>query len=276
MNPGLMDDHASIEYYDADYPSPDGPFPENFDATTEYQGVARDIARYSEIAGQTDGPVLEPFCGTGRVLLPLVQLGRHVTGIDISEAMLNQCRTKLAADEALRSRVTLVRADVREWRHPNDGFALAVVAFNSLLCIPEFDGQLTALRAICAALVPGGLLALDIVNPLNLKIQGDPVPRPFFTRRNTYNGNTYTRFASFSPFDAEHRQKLEGWYDEIASDGTVRRRMYSMIWRPIFRYEIQMMLEKAGFELVSMEGGHRKEPYVASSPRMFITARSRA
>jgi hypothetical protein len=46
-----------------------------------------------------------------------------------------------------------------------------------------------------------------------------------------------------------------------------------MHWRPIFRFEIELMLKQAGFEIISIEGGHLKEAYAALSPRMFIQAR---
>ena len=48
MNAGLGNDHPSIHYYDSDYPWSDDA--ENFDAVTEYQGIAHDVARYLEIA----------------------------------------------------------------------------------------------------------------------------------------------------------------------------------------------------------------------------------
>ena len=46
-----------------------------------------------------------------------------------------------------------------------------------------------------------------------------------------------------------------------------------MYWRPIFRHELQLMLRHAGFAIESLEGGHRAEPYTATSPRMFVQAR---
>ena len=73
MNVGLDYDHASIEYYDSDYPSPDGVYPENFDAVTPTQGLAFDLERYQEIASTKSGPILEPCCGTGRVALHLLR-----------------------------------------------------------------------------------------------------------------------------------------------------------------------------------------------------------
>jgi SAM-dependent methyltransferase len=275
MNPGLADDHSSILYYDGDYPSPyTSRFPENFDATTELQGLAHDIDRFREIARDTGGPILELCCGTGRVAIPLARDGHGVTGVDISSGMLARCRENLAQEPAeVRARIGLVEQDITALALPRRDFRFAFCAFNSLLCIPSFAGQSRALEAVAAHLPPGALLALDLVNPLQLKIDGDPVAKPFFTRRNPVTGNLYTRFAMMDPFDAEHRQRLHGWYDEIEPDGRVRRTHYSLYWRPIFRYEAELMLERAGFRIEALEGGHQKEPYTAQSPKMFILAR---
>ena len=100
----------------------------------------------------------------------------------------------------------------------------------------------------------------------------DATPKPFFTRKNRISGNTYTRFAMMGPFDSNHKQQLYGWYDEILPDGSVKRLQYSLYWRPIFRFEIELMLREAGMRLLQIEGGHRKEPYTLQSPRMFLIA----
>ena len=42
-------------------------------------------------------PVLELGCGTGRVLVPLLERGVDATGVDVSPAMLDRCRAKCAA-----------------------------------------------------------------------------------------------------------------------------------------------------------------------------------
>jgi SAM-dependent methyltransferase len=269
---------AATIYYDGDYPSQHfGVYPENFDGVTVFQGLAHDIARYVELAGQHGGPILEIGCGTGRVAMPLASAGHQVTGVDLSAAQLAQFRANLSrAGQGLDARVQLVEQDATRLDLGGQRFQMAIVAFNSLCCIPDFGGQQQALRGIAAHLTPGGVLVLDIVNPLRLKIEGDPVPKPFFTRRNPHNGNSYTRFAMVGPFDAEHRQRLHGWYDEIDADGHVVRRPYDLTWRPIFRHEIALMLDAAGFEIRSVEGGHQGEAYTAQSPRMVIQARRRS
>jgi ubiquinone/menaquinone biosynthesis C-methylase UbiE len=275
MNADADLSNSSVYYYDGDYPSPElSLFPENFDEVTKFQGLAFDVVRYREIASEEGGPVLELCCGTGRVAIPLAREGLSVTGVDISSGMLEQFAVNLKREEAaVAARIKTVRQDITSLALEENSFRLAIMAFNSLLCITDFAAQREALRAVSAHLTRGGLLVIDIVNPLNLKLQGDTLPRPFFTRKNPHNGNTYTRFAMMDAFDENHRQRLHGWYDEIDMEGRVRRQHYSMYWRPIFRFEIELMLKEAGFEIVQIEGGHMKEPYTAQSPRMFIRAR---
>lgn len=267
--------HPSITYYDSDYPSPitATSYPENFDGTTEYQGIAKDLVRYEEIACNIGGPVLELCCGTGRVLIPLARRGMNVVGVDVSSGMLEGARINLAREDSeVASRIELVEQDVTTLSLGSRRFRLAICAFNSLLCIVDFDAQLRVLERARAHLEEGGLLVLDIVNPLDLDLRGSSLPKAFFTRRNPHTGNRYTRFSMSDPIDEKQRQRLHGWYDEIDPDGVVHRTFYSMHWRPIFRYEIELMLRQSGFRLTAIEGGHAKEPFTASSPSMFIQA----
>jgi SAM-dependent methyltransferase len=266
--------HPSVHYYDGDYPSPESTaYPENFDEITAAQGLAHDIARYKEIAAATGGPVLELCCGTGRVAIPLAKAGFNVTAVDISEGLISAFRKKLSLEPAkVRKNMKIIQQDITRLSLERRDFKTIIIAFNSLLCVPEFKGQCAALEAIAKHLSPEGRLVLDIVNPLVLKFDADSVPKAFFTRKNPHTGNTYTRFAMRGAFDADHRQRLHGWYDEITPDGTVKRRHYSVYWRPIFRFEIELMLKQAGLRIETLEGGHLKEPYTAQSAHLFIQA----
>jgi ubiquinone/menaquinone biosynthesis C-methylase UbiE len=272
MNADSSSSNPSIYYYDSDYPSAElSRFPENFDETTKYQGLAFDVDRYKEIASHVGGPILELCCGTGRVAIPLARRGFEVTGVDISPEMLETFQHR--EPSTISSKLTLVRQDITELDLGGLRFPLAIIPFNSLLLITDFAAQCGALRTIAGHLSEGGLLVMDLVNPLDLPILGNSNPKPFFTRRNVHNGNRYTRFAMIGPFDESHRQLLHGWYDEVDSEGCVKRQYYSIYWRPIFRFEAELMLKEAGLEIVSIEGGHLKEPYTAQSPRMFIQAK---
>lgn len=51
-------------------------------------------AFYREYARNCKGLILEPMCGTGRFLLPLLKEGFHVHGFDASHHMLKILREK--------------------------------------------------------------------------------------------------------------------------------------------------------------------------------------
>lgn len=275
MNVGLNSNDPTISYYDGDYPSPfSSRFPENFDSTTKAQGIEQDIARFQELAASIESPVLELCCGTGRVAIPLARNGIEVCGVDVSSGMLAQFRSNLSREsEQVGHRISLFEQDVTHLDLDKKDFRFAYIAFNSLLCIPSFEGQTCAIQAAADHLAPGGLFAIDILNPMTLRFEGDSTPKLFFTRRNPENGNLYSRFSMLGPMDENQKQELHGWYDEIGENGTVARQFYSRHWRPIFRFEIELMLKQAGLQILAVEGGHLKEPYTAQSPTMFIQAR---
>jgi ubiquinone/menaquinone biosynthesis C-methylase UbiE len=69
-----------------------------YDATRGYPGnVAQQIAEAIDqaVAGNVQTRFLEVGVGTGRIALPLAQLGRAISGIDISKKMLAQLEQKM-------------------------------------------------------------------------------------------------------------------------------------------------------------------------------------
>jgi SAM-dependent methyltransferase len=51
---------------------------------------------YLEYAKEANGPILEPMCGTGRFLIPILEEGYPASGFDYSSHMLDVCRKKCA------------------------------------------------------------------------------------------------------------------------------------------------------------------------------------
>lgn len=275
MNASAPPDDPVIDYYDSDYPSAfHNPHPENFDEVTAFQGVRDDVARYEDLAGAIDGKILELCCGTGRVALPLAARGHRVTAVDMSAPMLERFRINMNRwPPEVAERLTLVQQDICQLDLQDKDFALCIIPFNSLLLILDLESQRAALHRAGRHLRPGGELIVDVLNPLQLTLGGSPIPKPFFTRTNTLTGQRYTRFAMADPLDEHQRQRLHGWYDEVGPDRHLKRIHYSMRWRPIFRFELELMLETAGFTITSIEGGHHSEPFKADSPHMFTRAR---
>jgi len=280
MNSGYKNEQTTIEYYDSDYPSLYfSKYKENLDSTFKYQGINKDVEKYLNILSELNIPnkeVLELCCGTGRISLPLANSGYKVTGVDILQGMLDKFQTNLNDNyQNSKRNISLVNQDITSLSL-NKKFQVAILGFNALLQIADFNKQIQALKCINDHLNEDGILLLDIVNPFIQNFKGDSTPKAIFTRRNTTTGNIYTRFSLTSPINAEQVQVLSGWYDEILPNGNVKRYPYSMQWRLIFRYELEMMLAKAGFDVISISSGYNDSPLVPYSLNMFVQVKKKS
>jgi SAM-dependent methyltransferase len=98
-----------------------------------------------------DGPVADLACGPSGAALLAAAAGRQVTAVDISDVALRLLGAE-AGRRGLRDRLTLVEADLREWRPAGRSYAL-------VLCTGYWDRAVfaTALTAVA----PGGLLGWE-------------------------------------------------------------------------------------------------------------------
>ncbi|MEN8152114.1 MAG: class I SAM-dependent methyltransferase [Planctomycetota bacterium] len=109
---------------------------------------------------RTGGPVLELACGAGKLLDVFARAGHEVTGLDLSEAMLDLARRRLAGlPDDVRRRVTLVRGDMADFDLGRT-FPAIVLADNSFRELPDRDALRTCLGVVRRHLAPGGLLLL--------------------------------------------------------------------------------------------------------------------
>src|SRR3984957_9916166 len=82
--------------------------------TSTYRRRIDDVQFYVGLAQKHGGPVLEYGVGNGRIALPVARHGVSVTGVDHSQPMLTDLRSRLRREPAeVRRRVTLHRGDMR-------------------------------------------------------------------------------------------------------------------------------------------------------------------
>lgn len=124
-----------------------------------FDGPRDDLPAYIGIAGELGAErVLDVGCGTGSLAILLAATGRTVVAADPATASLDVARSKDPGDA-----VTWVRAHASE--APTAGADLALMTGN-VAQVFLTDGQWTrALRAIGAALRPGGYLVFETRRP---------------------------------------------------------------------------------------------------------------
>jgi hypothetical protein len=138
-----------------------GPLATAFHVASHPRAGTEEIAWYAARLPGDAGPVLELMCGAGRLLVPLLEHGIHVHGVDLSATMLAACEGRVAATGRSTS---LFRQDVRELNLPFR-YAAAFCAAGSFALLPDPFAATTALARVRAHLIPPALLLLDLSVP---------------------------------------------------------------------------------------------------------------
>lgn len=244
------------------------PFARYYD--TDLGNYTDDLLFYREMARRTGGPVLELMCGTGRVLLPMAEDGYTLTGVDSSPAMLELAQAKLAA-AGVAHRVTLVPGDVRSVELPARHFALAFVAINSFMHLERIRDQFAALATAHKALTPDGLLILDLFNPDPVRLANED-NRLTLEREYELDGQRVLKFVANESDLASQVSRVTYFYDEVAPDGQMARRVMRFTMRWFYRYELEHLLARAGFMLRSVYGSYDLDDYTSESERLIAVA----
>ncbi|RYG27566.1 class I SAM-dependent methyltransferase [bacterium] len=115
-------------------------------------------AFYRAKAEEAGGPILEPMCGSGRFLIPLLREGFHIDGSDGSPEMLDACRARIEKEGAAASLAQQMLHEIEVSRE----YALVMIPEGSFCLVTDPEAAQEALRRIFAALRPGGRFVLDI------------------------------------------------------------------------------------------------------------------
>jgi SAM-dependent methyltransferase len=110
------------------------------------------------LSGRRCRRVLEPACGTGRLVVELARRGHDVTGFDLSDASLRFARRRLAA---ARRRARLSRAALQRFSFPRR-FDLAHCLVSTFKYLLDEASARHHLRCVARALDKGGFYLLGI------------------------------------------------------------------------------------------------------------------
>lgn len=135
---------------------------ECYDITKPIGGNYPDVAYYIKHLSAIGGRILEAAVGTGRLLVPLLEAGLNVEGIDNSEEMLGYCR-RHCRDRSLNP--VLYCGDLTTLDLPVKYNAI-VITLGSFMLLETRDRAIAALQAFGRHLVAGGQVFIDLEIPL--------------------------------------------------------------------------------------------------------------
>lgn len=181
----------------------------------------------ADLAG--DGPALEFAIGTGRVAVPLADRGVPVSGIELSQPMVDKLRAK-------RSDIPTVVGDMATTTVPGQ-FSLVYVVWNSIGNLRTQTEQVACFRNAARHLAPGGRFVIELWVPGIRRFPPGQEAVPFHVGR-THVG--------FDTYDMTTQQGTSHHYRR-RSDGTVTYGASN--FRYIWPAECDLMSQLAGLEL---------------------------
>lgn len=219
------------------------------------EGNLEDVPFYLSLIREIGGPVLELMCGSGRVLLPLLRHGIDADGVDCSGEMLSSCHER-AESEGLE--VRLFEQYAQELDLPRK-YGTALIPYGSFGLLTERDEALETLRRVAAHLEPGGQLLVDIGLPWAYD-RGAANGAWQLLREGTLEGGRLAQIDRCSTLDLIsqiERSRLR--YSVYLGGRLVESHAQELEVRHYGAYEMELLLEKAGFVQVEVFGNFNKE-----------------
>jgi SAM-dependent methyltransferase len=250
-----------------------GTLPSIFDDGDIYDFVGKDVPYgldfYVALARAANGPVLDIACGTGRILLPCLEAGVDIEGLDLFEPMLKTLRAKAAA---LGLTPRLHQADMSDFSLPRR-YRQIMIPFNAFIHNMTQDTQIRCLQLCREHLLPDGQLTFDTFFPALEFVSTPPHTRVLegeFPHPQTglpvrmYDTRTIDRVAQV--FHSQNDIEL------LAADGSVQTVHRSEVSsRYLYKHEMELLLRVAGFARWEIAGDFNRHPLTRETDAMVVT-----
>jgi SAM-dependent methyltransferase len=235
-----------------------------------FEALDFDRAFWLEVARGARGAVLDLGCGTGRILIPLLEYGVDADGVDLHAAMLERLRAK-AASRGFRPH--LVAADMREFTMPRR-YARVICAFNAFAHCETTNDQLATLRCCREHLEPGGALVLHISYPgASLWLDAGAAPVLEHETTHSANGNRLQLYDRRTMDIVRQSQRSEIEVREVDMGGAVvASHRFEARQRWVYRYELELLLRLAGFARWEIQGDFAGGPLERDDQQMVAWA----
>jgi SAM-dependent methyltransferase len=240
---------------------------EVYDISQPIGSSVGDVEFYSRALAGLSGRILEPACGTGRVLIPLLAAGHQVDGTDHSPDMLDLCRSHC---EERDLHPNLYEADMASFVKPNTYEAI-ILPRGSIRNLKGRDETFRTLECFHTSLTPGGRLLLDVTIPLFV-----PGALPIIEHwvRDPYVYTCETLVIEYNPF-LDHTTRYAR-YAKWADGELIKTELHRYWFQHWSVAGFHQLLTEAGFADISVTGdftddapreGHRYWNFSATKPR---------
>jgi SAM-dependent methyltransferase len=233
--------------------------------------------RMIEAYGQ---PALDVGCGTGRLLIPLLQAGLEVDGCDVSADMLARCRERAESLGFAPNLNAQPNYELDLPRRYRTIYSCGVIGIGG-----NKAKTLQAMRRVYDHLRPGGAFIFDYevrwndppawLSRLPEERKKLPAQYPDSSGRETLaDGSELELIARTEAIDPVEEVAIREMRARLWKDGKMIQEEYLIIQLEDYtKNELVLMLERAGFEEITLQGDYAGGPATADSKNLVFVAR---
>jgi len=256
--------------------------PEEYDL--EHLGDCEDVEVYVSLVRRLKPrKVLELGCGTGRITLPLAELGARlgfeVVGLDNQDEMLQRAADRqVHAPPEVRARLELIKADMRTWQ-AESAFDLIVIPCSSISHLLTLQDQLGVWNQCRRNLRPGGRFLVEITMP-NMGVFADSFnvpPRALVEidvdKWDETDGVRFIRRKTSRYLNHEQCVETRFLYEKYKNGRAIDGSIDDFLGHVFFPRELQLLFIHTGFEIEQTLGNYRGGSLKTDSPLIIMIGR---
>ena len=204
--------------------------------------------------------ILEPLCGSGRFLIPFLERGFDISGMDLSEEMLDRLKKKSPDAK-------VIQADITQYTTP-EKYDYIFIPSGSVSLFTDMEMCKSILRKMKELLAPGGkfVFAVDTVFDRCEEDSDYKVGVSVKTKEGydlVLKGKNHYDEKSQTQFSPSVYELYDG--DTLLQSETMDFQTH------LYRYgEMDEYLKECGFKNAAVYSGYQKEPAVDDKCEMFI------
>lgn len=206
--------------------------------------LSGDLEYYYQHIKDLDGYILEAGVGTGRLLIPYLQKGLKLDGVDLSKDMLNICKQNLKKHK-LESNLYLQNLkDLKIDRK----YQAIIMPTGSFCLITDLEQVFAVLKSFKSHLAPEGKLILDISFPSDF-IEGE---KTYIYKTSEKENIILSVNNLYLDYNLQRRYSInryEKWVDDKLIDSEIAE--FNLNWYGI--REFTYMLKEIGFKNIQYE-----------------------
>ena len=219
-----------------------------------------DIPFYMEYAKKQNGYILELGCGTGRVSIELIKAGFSVTGLDLSEKMLDIYKDKIKDLEYdKQNNVNIVIGDMANF-NLSTKFSLIIAPFRAFQALTKEEDIKSCLNCIRKHLDINGIFIINVFRPNKLLDEswcsGENIQ---WERKDPKTGFNVIKKDVRERIDTENQIIYPKFiYEIMHKDGNIEKIIEDLELKYYYYEQLKMVLEENGFTITEEYGWYDK------------------